>query len=376
MTGFTTFPVDGIGYDDTILAGVGVGLTDGIGYNDTILAGVGVGLADGIGYDDIILAGVGVGLIDGIGYDDTILVGVSVGLIDGIGYNDVITFTSGVGLVDGIGFNDVLAALTKYGVALEDGIGFSDGSLVGLGVFLDDGIGFSDSIDAKMSYLSFLTDGIGYRDVIALKLSLFPRTIGPMSVSDLWLPGALKDMGISGLLQLRATKQVGWSWEEIWPPLSVRDGDHQGLMAFLAESWNRGTIFEVTHALTPGSGLSPNGLGSSGVTVSGGSQTGEELITAGWPTSTADVSRAGDVIKIIGDDAVYMVTTDVDSDAGGLATLILNPPLRSSPVGGSQIVTSGVLFRATLSQYVSPGTSRAPFYFEGVSATMTEALSP
>jgi hypothetical protein len=110
----------------------------------------------------------------------------------------------------------------------------------------------------------------------------FPRTILPESCSALFAPGALKERSHSGIMQIRATKAVGWSWNETLPLLSVRNSDHMTLYMFVQKMWNRGEIHEFTHPLVPGSGISRNGVGTGTPLVDGASQTGSSLVTDGW----------------------------------------------------------------------------------------------
>ena len=206
-------------------------------------------------------------------------------------------------------------------------------------------------------------------------MATFPRTRLPERVGALWLPGAMKEMSHSGLLQIRSTKQVGWSWTEEWNLLSARNAADMGLMAFITRTWNRGEIHEFTHPLTPGSGLTKNGIGTGTVLVNGGSQTGGTLVTNGWTGGvTVNAVRAGDVVKIAGDNAVYMVDTDADADLSGNLTMNITPPLRVSPANAAAVTISGVTFRATIMSRSQHEGSQAPQYYGGMSIMLSEAL--
>jgi hypothetical protein len=205
-------------------------------------------------------------------------------------------------------------------------------------------------------------------------MATFPRNRLPERVSALWLPGALKQMSHAGLMQIRNTKQVGWWWTEEWNLLSVRDADDQGLMAFITNAWNRGTIDDYTHPLTPGSGLAKNGIGTGTPLVNGASQTGQSLVTDGWGNNETNAVRAGDVIKIAGDNAVYMVNADANTNGTGQMTISITPPLRVSPADDAAITISGVTFRATIMSRSRFEGSRAPQYYGGFALTICEAL--
>lgn len=103
----------------------------------------------------------------------------------------------------------------------------------------------------------------------------------------------------------------------------------------------------------------PNGATARGVAtgtplVNGGSQTGNELVTDGWTTSTTGILKAGDYIQL-GSGAtsrLYKVLDDVNSDGSGNATLTLWPDLRSAPSDNAAItvVNPKGVFRMTSTQ--------------------------
>ena len=84
--------------------------------------------------------------------------------------------------------------------------------------------------------------------------------------------------------------------------------------------------------------------------VSGSSQTGNSLLSAGWvPDSTPLLS--GDLFSL-GAGAqtrLHQLTTDVISDATGVATLSFVPPLREAPLdqAGLNVTTPTVCLRLT-----------------------------
>lgn len=76
--------------------------------------------------------------------------------------------------------------------------------------------------------------------------------------------------------------------------------------------------------------------------VSGAGQTGEALNVSGLPLSATGYLLAGDYIQI-GTGAssrLKKVLDQVDSDAGGLATINVWPPIRTAPADASAIVVS------------------------------------
>ena len=202
----------------------------------------------------------------------------------------------------------------------------------------------------------------------------FPRTILPEACSALFLPGALKELSHSGIMQIRATKAVGWSWNETLPLLSVRNPDHMTLYMFVQKMWNRGEIHEFTHPLVSGSGISRNGVGTGTPLVDGASQTGSSLLTDGWGNTVTNSVRAGDAIKIAGDNAVYIVTADANSDGAGHVTIPISPPLRTSPADNADLTITNVKFRATITNRSRFESSLAPQYYAGLSYDVVEVL--
>ena len=202
----------------------------------------------------------------------------------------------------------------------------------------------------------------------------FPRTVLPATIARPWLPGAMKDMAHSGGIQVRATKQVGWTWEEEWGLLRVTNADHEALMTTIDYMWNRGTVDTVTHPLVPGSGLDPNGIGGGTPLVKLGSQTGGSINTDGWSNSITNVVRAGDVLKFAGDNGVYRVRSDANSNGSGEATINIVPNLRVSPADNAAITRTGVTFRVIVMSRSRFEGSQAPSYFAGMRVTFTEML--
>lgn len=183
-------------------------------------------------------------------------------------------------------------------------------------------------------------------------MASFPRTLLPNVITKMTVPSGLRSRSHSGAWQARSATQVGRSWQETWSILNPRDPTHASLIAWCEWAFAENHFVDLKHLLTPGSGLDPNGTGSAGVTVSGASQTGESLVTTGWPVSTSGVVKAGDVIKIAGFNIVHRIVSDANSDAGGNATLTINPKLYagSSPANGAAITTTNVEFRCFIDE--------------------------
>lgn len=87
----------------------------------------------------------------------------------------------------------------------------------------------------------------------------------------------------------------------------------------------------------------PRGVATGTPLVNGGSQTGSTLNTKGWSGPTTGILLAGDYIAYdlaSGLRQLHMVVVDANSDAGGLAALTIEPPIRESPAADQAIITA------------------------------------
>lgn len=184
----------------------------------------------------------------------------------------------------------------------------------------------------------------------------FPRTINPSQAERPTGMMARSHVTQRGSAQTRDAEAMGVGWRETWQFLRAGNADVEALTAFVRRHARKGTFLDVEHVDVPGSGRSPNGTGSAGVTVSGGSQTGSTLDTTGWPVSTNNVVREGDVIKVAGINHVIEIAADANSDGSGNATLSIDPPILSgnSPANGASVTTTGVTYRAFIRDYTMP----------------------
>jgi hypothetical protein len=232
---------------------------------------------------------------------------------------------------------------------------------------------------------------------------------------------------------LKMTDTVNRAWlaqvEDYWRNLTILDVDHRSLRTLLgagggtpavvtpasvAISTSANNTITVTtstaHGFAVGDEIvvsghtrSPNIDGNHTVTVVGSSTTfdipsvlgayvsgggatgsvqkratGASLSTNGWPASTSNVLRAGDVFKIAGLNIVFTVTADVSSDGSGNATILLNPPLYGgglSAANGSALTLNStpgtVKFRAIIDDFTMP-RGRAPEIYVGLTLVFRE----
>lgn len=127
-----------------------------------------------------------------------------------------------------------------------------------------------------------------------------------------------------------------WEAEVTLPPMKRADAEQ--VVAFLLSlNGVYGTFLLGDPANT-----APRGVGTGTPLVYGADQTGSELITDGWTTSTTGILKAGDWIQLGTGSAtrLYKVLADANSDGSGIATLDIYPNLRQSPADNAQIIKS------------------------------------
>jgi hypothetical protein len=145
-------------------------------------------------------------------------------------------------------------------------------------------------------------------------------------------------------------KYTGQFWEaEIsLPPMKRADAEYW--ISFLLKlNGSYGTFL-----LGDPNGATARGVATGTPLVKGASQTGNELATDGWTTSTTGILKAGDYIQLgTGSSAkLHKVLDDVNSDSSGNATITIWPDLRSAPSDNAAIVVSGAkgVFRLSTNQ--------------------------
>jgi hypothetical protein len=145
-------------------------------------------------------------------------------------------------------------------------------------------------------------------------------------------------------------KYTGQFWEaEIsLPPMKRADAEYW--ISFLLKlNGSYGTFL-----LGDPNGATARGVATGTPLVKGASQTGNELVTDGWTTSTTGILKAGDYIQLgTGSSAkLHKVLDDVNSDSSGNATITIWPDLRSAPSDNAAITVSGAkgVFRLSTNQ--------------------------
>lgn len=165
-----------------------------------------------------------------------------------------------------------------------------------------------------MATLSFPSSPTGFR---SHRFSLMSNTItftSPLSgtVQTLEFPGA-KWGGVYTLPPMK--RATAASWQSFFAQLRGAAGRFYGF--------------------DPGA-KTPRGVASGAPLVNGASQTGTTLTTDAWPINTTGLLLPGDYFQV--GSELKMITTSVNSNGVGEATLTFEPPLRNSPSDNAAII--------------------------------------
>jgi hypothetical protein len=106
--------------------------------------------------------------------------------------------------------------------------------------------------------------------------------------------------------------------------------------------------------------------------VAGGSQSGASLAVDGLPVSSAGLLRAGDWIEVNGE--LKRLVADLNTDASGAGTMLIEPPLRNSPADNAPVVLRTPMARFLLSDE-SVGWSTSPGTFSTLEMNLIEDLA-
>lgn len=138
--------------------------------------------------------------------------------------------------------------------------------------------------------------------------------------------------GVTQQMQRKSTS--GARWTATYTIRPMKRADYAEWQAFFATLQGRLNTF---NAYDP-NGTSPRGVGTGTPLVNGASQTGTSLITDGWTSGQTGIMKKGDYFSVNGE--LKIMTSDVNSDGSGNATLTFQPPLRNSPDNNAPITVN------------------------------------
>ena len=107
------------------------------------------------------------------------------------------------------------------------------------------------------------------------------------------------------------------------------------------------------------------GVASGVISVNGAVSAGATSCSIdGMANSTTGVFKAGDYFRFTGQNKVYMVMADVNSNGSGAGTLTFEPPLRSALSDNTVLIYSNVDFTVGLTGDVQEFTIGTENYFQ------------
>lgn len=171
--------------------------------------------------------------------------------------------------------------------------------------------------------------------------------------------------------QVYAWKGQQWTGRVEYPPMTAAQAEPL-VSALNSLNGREGTFYMRLAAYK-----TLRGSGGGNPLVNGGSQTGYDLVTDGWPNSTNGVLKAGDFIKLDGGSVyrLHKVMADVNSNGSGQATLTLWPKLRESPSDNQGIYMGGSVYGTfRLTKEIEWSIDEAKLY--GLGFDFVEAFAP
>jgi len=107
------------------------------------------------------------------------------------------------------------------------------------------------------------------------------------------------------------------------------------------------------------------GVASGVISVNGAVSAGATSCSIdGMANSTSGVFKAGDYFRFTGQNKVYMVVADVDSNGSGAGTLTFEPPLRANVADNAVLIYSNVDFTVGLTGDIQEFTIGTENYFQ------------
>lgn len=173
-------------------------------------------------------------------------------------------------------------------------------------------------------------------------------------------------------LVTQVQEKQGQRWEARIKLPPMKRADAEAVLGFLLSLNGRtGTCY-----LGDSANKTPRGVGTGTAPVVNGTATARvyDLSTAGWTSSTPGILKAGDWIQVGTGSTrrLHKVLADADSDASGVAELLIWPKTRSAYASGTAIVVSSPLGVFRLSAPTEWTIDLAKFY--GITISATEAL--
>jgi len=133
------------------------------------------------------------------------------------------------------------------------------------------------------------------------------------------------------------------------------------ILAFIMKQRSQLESFQYT----PATMASTNGVASGVISVNGAVSAGATSCTIdGMANSTTGVFKAGDFFRFTGQNKVYMIVADVNSNGSGAGTLTFEPPLRANVSDNAVLIYNNVDFTVGLTNDVQEFRVGTENYFQ------------
>lgn len=146
-------------------------------------------------------------------------------------------------------------------------------------------------------------------------------------------------------------------WQFSFTMRHLEEADAALLQAFLMQLRGQSGRFYMYNMARP----APRGTAPGTPVVSGASQTGTTINTSGWTPSQTGILKVGDLFGI-GGELKMVVSAEVNSDAGGLATITFEPPIRTSPTDATAVDTGAPTAIFKLTEDVNTWNTVSPLW--------------
>lgn len=193
--------------------------------------------------------------------------------------------------------------------------------------------------------------------------AVFPRfsEYEPTEVTVPKMRTGHRNIAQSGVAGLRGVTAKGVRWREAYPPLKMGEANAEELLSWIDWAFNNVIKFTIEHPSIPGSGVSPNGSGSGGITVSG-VNSGDTITVSGG------TYEPGDVVRIATYGPVFRITESASSELN-IVPSIINPT-----AGGEAVTTTSVSYNCIIEDYNvgSMSGDRLPSFYTDLTINFLE----
>lgn len=165
--------------------------------------------------------------------------------------------------------------------------------------------------------------------------------------------------------KVQVSELPGAKWAGTLTFDNLQGDEPRDLMAFFATLRGQANTFTISPSAAPLRGTAAG----TGV-VAGGSQTGNNLTTDGWTADQATLFKAGDFFEV--NSELKMITETIASNSVGDATLVFEPPLRSSPADNASITVESPTCTVALTNDQQSSWSISSPNYHGFSVSFEE----